>query len=337
MPMIKKVFVSDKDSVIEVINAFDKFSLLSGLKPNKVTCEIAGIGVLKWVSLTLCGMDCIYLTKNTIKSLGIHFSYSKKLETEESFIRHVRKIEKALKLWRMRNLTVNGPMEITNELNKIQKEFIWNVKNPRIKHSTFCNKYKNGGLKNVDIFSKVISLQFASIKRLYNNSSHPWKIIPFCLIDTYLEKNFKFHSNIGIPANKIKSLPIYYTQIFKRCSENLPSFPNLPSAIASQVISYNKCTKVDNKTIYTFKMSRKDINYVGQLFKCNGKRKLWEELKNEFSLQGQLQSMYNRIINSIPKFWKDAFKTNLENIKNLVFQVIQNLLPNCTTNRFFKI
>ena len=56
----KKVFVSDKDSVIEVINAFDKFSLLSGLKPNKVTCEIAGIGVLKWVSLALCAMDCIY-------------------------------------------------------------------------------------------------------------------------------------------------------------------------------------------------------------------------------------------------------------------------------------
>ena len=191
------------------------------------------------------------------------------------------------------SLVTNGPMEITNELNKMQKEFIWNGNNPKIKHSTLCNKYENGGLKNVDIFSKVISLQFASIKRLYNNSSHPWKIIPFCLIDTYLEKNFKFHSNIGIPVNKIKRLPIYYTQIFKRCSENLPSFPNLPSTIASQVMSYNKCTKVDNETIYTFKISRKDINCVGQLFKCNGKRKLWEELKTEFSLQGQLQSMYN--------------------------------------------
>ena len=35
-------------------------------------------------------------------------------------------------------------------------------------------------------------------------------------------------------------------------------------------------------------MLGKDINYVGQLYKCYGKPKLWEELKNEFNLQGQL-------------------------------------------------
>ena len=45
------------------MNAFDKFSLLSGLKPNKAKCEIADVGVLKRVSLALCGMDCIDLTK----------------------------------------------------------------------------------------------------------------------------------------------------------------------------------------------------------------------------------------------------------------------------------
>ena len=231
-------FLSDEDSVIEVINAFHNFSLVSGLKPNKAKCEIAGTGALKGVSLALCGMDCIHLTKKTIKVLGIHFSYNKKLETEENFIRHVWKIEKVLKLWRMRNLTLEGkitifktsaiskiiylslvtnvPTQIIKELNKIQKEFIWNGSNPKIKHSTLCNKYENGGLKNVDILSKVISLQCSWVKRLYENSSHPWKIIPSDLVNTYLEKNFKFHSNLCIPANKIKRFPIYYKQIFKR-------------------------------------------------------------------------------------------------------------------------
>ena len=125
------------------MNAFDKFSLVSGLKPNEAKSEKAGIGVLKGVSLALCGMDSIGLTKKTMKILGIHFSYCKKLETKENFIRHVRKIEKVLKLWRMRNLTLEGkitifktlaiskiihlslvtnfPMEIINKLNKIQK------------------------------------------------------------------------------------------------------------------------------------------------------------------------------------------------------------------------
>ena len=205
-------FLSNEDFVIEVINAFHKFSLVSGLKPNEAKCEIAGIGVLKGVSLALCGMgmDCIDLTKKTIKVLEYIFLIIKKLEREENFIRHVWKIEKALKLCRMRNLTLEGkitifktlaisrtihlslvtnaPTQIIKELNKIQKEFIWNGSNPKIKYSTLCNKYENGGLKNVDILCKVINLQCSWVKRLYDNSSHPWKIMPSHLINTYLGK-----------------------------------------------------------------------------------------------------------------------------------------------------
>ena len=83
------------------MNAFDKFSLVSGLNLNEAKCEIADIRVLKRVSLALCDMDCIDLTKKTVKILGIYFPYNKKLETEENFIRHVRKIETVLKLWRI--------------------------------------------------------------------------------------------------------------------------------------------------------------------------------------------------------------------------------------------
>ena len=59
---------------------------LTGLKTNKSKCEIAGIGVLKGVSVELCGMKCIDLTKISVKILGIHFSYNKKIENEENFI-----------------------------------------------------------------------------------------------------------------------------------------------------------------------------------------------------------------------------------------------------------
>ena len=46
----------------------------------------------------------VVLTKKTIKTLGINFTYNEKLENEDNFIRHVRKTEKVLKLWRMRNM-----------------------------------------------------------------------------------------------------------------------------------------------------------------------------------------------------------------------------------------
>ena len=72
-------FLKDKESVKKVMNVFDTFSTYSGLKPS----EIAGIAILKGVSMELCGMECIDLTKNSVKILGIHFSYNRKMENED--------------------------------------------------------------------------------------------------------------------------------------------------------------------------------------------------------------------------------------------------------------
>ena len=40
------------------------------------------------------------------------------------------------------------------QLDKIQKQFIWKNGNRKLKHTTLCDKYEKGRLKNVDIFSK---------------------------------------------------------------------------------------------------------------------------------------------------------------------------------------
>ena len=52
-----------------------------------------------------------------------------------------------------------APKHIVNELEKTQTAFSWN---------NFCNNYKAGGLKNVDIPSKIIALQRSWIRRLYD-------------------------------------------------------------------------------------------------------------------------------------------------------------------------
>ena len=61
------------------------FSQISGLKPNKSKCEIAGTDVLKGVKVALCNMRCVNLHEDTIKILGIHYSYNKQLENDENF------------------------------------------------------------------------------------------------------------------------------------------------------------------------------------------------------------------------------------------------------------
>ena len=46
--------------------------------------------------------------KETVKILGVHFSYNKKLEHEMNFQRRIVKIESVLRLWHMRNLTIEN-------------------------------------------------------------------------------------------------------------------------------------------------------------------------------------------------------------------------------------
>ena len=154
-------FLRNKKSATEVIKTFDKFYLFSGLKINNAKCEIAGIGVKKGVKMALCGMDFIDLTKDVIKTLGIYFSYNKKLEQEKNLLNHIVKIQNILKLWKLRNLTIEGriiafkslaisklihlafvteiPTSTINLLTKILMEFIWKGENPKIQNSVLCN------------------------------------------------------------------------------------------------------------------------------------------------------------------------------------------------------
>ena len=87
------IFLRNEKLAIEVIKTFDTFSLLSGVKINNAKCEISGTGVKKGVKMALCGMDCIDLTEDVIKILGIYFSYNKKLEQEKHFLNNIVKIQ----------------------------------------------------------------------------------------------------------------------------------------------------------------------------------------------------------------------------------------------------
>ena len=287
-------------------------------------------------------MECVDLTKSSIKILGIHFSYNKVVQNEKNFIQHVKKIEHILKIWRMRNLILQGkitvfktlaiskvvhlalvntfPSDILNHLNKIQKDFLWYQKHPKIKHSTLRKLYENGGLKNVDIDYKITSLQCSWIKRLFDNSTHSWKIIPKYLISVYLGKNFTFHSNLSINESKLKQFPRYYRDLFSKWKKHYSCQPTLPSLVASECLWYNEKIKINNSTIYYSSFSKNGVNYVGQLFENHHQTlKSWSQVKDEFNIGEKYRFTYYQIIHALPKQWKEILINHTENIDNLVF------------------
>ena len=131
--------------------------------------------------MAVCGIKCIYLTRETIKILSVHFSYNKKLKTQKKFVKNITNMQNVLNICRMRNVTLEGKTiifkilalskilyltlitsfskQLIEGIQKIQKPFIWNNLTPKIKHEIFCNSFEEGDLKNVDVNSKIASLQ----------------------------------------------------------------------------------------------------------------------------------------------------------------------------------
>ena len=90
-------FLRDILSVKKRINSFNQFYHFSGLKANIGKCKIAGIGSLKGVTEAVCGLKSVGLSNDTIKILGIHFSYNKKVQMQNSFITTIKKIHQVLR------------------------------------------------------------------------------------------------------------------------------------------------------------------------------------------------------------------------------------------------
>ena len=153
--------------------------------------------------MAVCGMRCIDLFNEAIKILGTYFSYNSRIKEECNFLKIVSNVQIVLNLWRYRNLTLEGqivifkslaiskiifqaliapvPTQVIKALETIQTSFLWNNSNPKIKHKTLCKRYENGGLKNVEIWNKVNSLQRSRVKRLYNDCFHEYGKSSLCI------------------------------------------------------------------------------------------------------------------------------------------------------------
>ena len=114
--MILYFLLKNTESVKNLLEIFKHFSQFPSLKPSKSKCEIASVGVLKWVKVALFGMRCVNLHEDAFKILGIHYSYNKQLKNDDNFKKYIAKIENVLKLLRARNLSLEGIITIFNSL-----------------------------------------------------------------------------------------------------------------------------------------------------------------------------------------------------------------------------
>ena len=95
-------------------------------------CEIAGFGSLNGVKVAVCEVKCVNLKVNTIKILGIHFSYNNKFNMKKNFLTTISNIIekvitfKTLALPKIIHLCLSSAVskQIIEEIENMQEIFL---------------------------------------------------------------------------------------------------------------------------------------------------------------------------------------------------------------------
>ena len=319
--------VADLDSIKLIFVNFDKFAIFSGMKINQSKCELAGIGVKRSVQTALCGIKNILFCKESVKILGVHFTYCEKLFSDKNFMDCIKKIQNVIRVWSLRFLSLYGkivsfkskalskiisiasltaiPNEIITIIEKIHSDFIWDNKRPNIKHSTLIGDYDKGGLKDVDIRSKFKSLHLSWVNRLYDDNDHPWKQIPLYFIDNASSSTSVFHPNLNLSTCS-NEIPSFYRSIIKYWEEVSHVCPKTPTMVMSESLWYNSYIKIDGKPISpSFCCSNQSI-FLYDLFESNGKFISYAEAV--LKLNNLNAFKWIQIKNAIPSNWKVLLK-----------------------------
>ena len=163
-----------------------KFQEFSSLKFSVDKCEVCWIGGAKISLSKPVRCKWIPLTKKCIKVLGINFSYNKTLTNKENCYDLAVDCHALLNIWKQHWLSLASKIQVFKSLvaskpvyaasmvsisdsfvqgmKFLHKEFIWSNRKPKIKHTTLIGDYAEGGLKDIDMESKLLSIKISWVR-----------------------------------------------------------------------------------------------------------------------------------------------------------------------------
>ena len=162
----------------------------------------------------------------------------------------------------------------------MQKDFIWNGRRPKIKHSTLIADYAEGGYKEIDIETKMSSLKVIWIKKLIDDNFHAWKAIPMAWLYNngsiqIFNENFKPSQYL---LHKLSYLPHFYRELtlfWENVSHTEPDDMYLRYLNKAVGIT-NIFVKVTLVYIYPC-LSAKGTNKIGDIFSDSGTLLQWKD------------------------------------------------------------
>ena len=188
----------------------------------------------------------------------------------------IEKIEKLIKSWKPRKLTMIGRIQIVKSLlipqliynisvlsmpkdviKKIESalfRYIWDGKSEKVKRKTLIRHYHNGGLKMIDICSLIKTIQSKWVIKLLDSDKAQWKTIPLYYFNKFGENLLIFEMNLDTIKSlpNLADIPLFYQDVLDACISIGGGQQNTPVKeidIAKQLIWGNKFIKSKNKVL----------------------------------------------------------------------------------------
>lgn len=183
------VIKNNERSLAAVLQVYDLFYHLSGLKINYDKTEIMRIGSLREANAADYSLFQLKWTSGPVKILGIDVYNDLTLMAQCNYNNFKQKFEQRLKGWKHRGLSLIGRILIVNslllsqlvykmmmvcsmteyqyvELKTIVVDFLWDGKKPKIAYDKLILDHPHGGLKLHDIRIKDKSMKLSWIPKL---------------------------------------------------------------------------------------------------------------------------------------------------------------------------
>ena len=318
-------FLKDKSSYDSLVSSLALFKKCSGLNVNVDKTEAYWLG--KDHKSPPAKLPSVKKVNKPIKILGIYFTYDEELKIKLNYEHVIHANEKTLNLWKWRDLTVFGQVQIIktfvvpkisyctniislntgklNEINSLLFRFLWKG-NDKIKRSVVVNNYELGGLKMAYLESHIKAQKITCLKRHYQDYPSTWKNI----LDFYLKnvgERFLLKCNFLVSQLQLQ-LPEYYKEcllIWNSLQQPVPS--KTDQEIINEYIWNNKQILIENRTVYSKNLRDKGLLKISDLLNLQGGfMKVEEFLASGFTCTESFLLM--SCIDALPSKWRKQLK-----------------------------
>ena len=197
--------------------------------------------------------------------------------------------------------------QLIEQLNIIHKNFTWNNKRPKIKHSTLIASYSEDGYNDIDINTKLSSIKVSWVTRLMDDNFHPWKIIPCKIFSVFGGTNIIFHTNTHLSLRcrkNVDKIPSFYRDLVYLWQNVISLKLSETTEICDEVLWNNKHITCDGNSIYDMYLINKGIVKVGDIINETGRPLNWFEAKEKFLLHDSKLLSWLGLLSCIPAIWK---------------------------------